>query len=67
MNVNPIVAAVVLLGATLASLAGFDLLPGEQSDLVAHGTTAVAGLAGLYATFRAIQARRNQPPAPPAE
>jgi hypothetical protein len=67
MNFAPILAAFVLIGATVAQLLGVDVLPGEQTSLVENGTLAVTGLLGVYATLKAIKARRDAPPAPPAE
>jgi len=65
MNFTPLVAAVALLGVTVAQLLGVDVLPGEQTDLVTSGTAAVTGLAGLVVVVRAIMARQAAKPAEP--
>jgi hypothetical protein len=63
MNFTPLVAAVALLGVTVAQLLGVDVLPGEQTDLVTSGTAAVTGLAGLVVVVRTIMARQAAKPA----
>jgi len=62
-----ILAAVVLLGATLAQLSGVDVLPGDQEALVSNGLLVVTGVTGLVAAIKAIRDRASAPPAPPAE
>ena len=67
MNLAPIVTAVVLLGATVAGLFGFDVLPGEQTGLATGALGVLAGGASIAVIVKAILARKNAPPAPPAE
>jgi hypothetical protein len=56
-NDKTLIAAVVVLLAALAPFAGFDVAPEEHQALVEGGAAAVAGLAGIVATLRAIVLR----------
>lgn len=57
MNDKTLIASVVVLLASLAPLAGFEVAPAEHEALVEGGAAAVAGIAGIVATLRAIVLR----------
>jgi hypothetical protein len=63
---NPsVLAAVLLVGASVASLFGYNVLPEDQASLAANLTAMVGGAVGVLAVLKHI--RDSKPVEPPAD